>query len=536
MAIEESGSDDATAISAWDPRRGDDIVGPERVGTLSDQAVQYDRAVERGAFTWPYDAGSVASPAPRRRWGSLRYCLDAALLAAGTVLTSVFTGTRSDLWNATMLVSTLAAYWLAGLYRPRLRLDLASELRGVASATGFVVLALSAVAMVVFGRDGIGDAAIVHWLLGTTLVAGGRVAMFGLERVALRNPDSGRRTLIVGAGRVGHLVAKRLLDEPGLGLTPIGFLDKDPLTAVNVRAAGRHSELRVLGASWDLEQVIAEHGVEQVVVAFSTAPHHVMLELVRRCWSMDVAVMVVPRLYEVDGRRTQVEHLGALPLVSVQAANPRGWQFACKYAVDRLVAGVVLVTLLPILAVIAGAILVSMGRPVLFRQRRVGRDGHVFEMLKFRTMRGAPDVAGEADSAWAALILAGTSVDPGDVKDRSAIEDRRTAVGSVLRKLSLDELPQLWNVLRGDMSLVGPRPERLHYVQQFERAVYRYPDRHRVKSGLTGWAQVHGLRGQTSLDDRIEWDNFYIENWSPALDLKILFRTLPALLGRRGGA
>jgi lipopolysaccharide/colanic/teichoic acid biosynthesis glycosyltransferase len=170
-----------------------------------------------------------------------------------------------------------------------------------------------------------------------------------------------------------------------------------------------------------------------------------------------------------------------------------------------------------------------MGGPVLFRQRRVGRDGVVFEMLKFRTMADAPTV-GESDAHWASLILnAPTDREP------MAGPDRRTPVGRLLRKLSLDELPQLWNVLRGDMSLIGPRPERVQYVEQFSEAVYRYTDRHRMKSGLTGWAQVHGLRGETSLQDRVEWDNFYIENWSPWLDVQILFRTLPTLLGHRGG-
>jgi lipopolysaccharide/colanic/teichoic acid biosynthesis glycosyltransferase len=187
-----------------------------------------------------------------------------------------------------------------------------------------------------------------------------------------------------------------------------------------------------------------------------------------------------------------------------------------------------------VLAVTALAVRCSLGRPILFRQQRVGLDGHAFDMLKFRTMHGAPGEHGEADAAWAALVLAGEAARPAAGR-RGAGDSRRSRVGNVLRKLSLDELPQFWNVVRGDMSLVGPRPERSHYVEQFEGVVYRYGDRHRVKSGLTGWAQVHGLRGETSLADRIEWDNFYIENWSFWLDLKIMVMTLPALVGRRGG-
>jgi lipopolysaccharide/colanic/teichoic acid biosynthesis glycosyltransferase len=151
-------------------------------------------------------------------------------------------------------------------------------------------------------------------------------------------------------------------------------------------------------------------------------------------------------------------------------------------------------------------------------------------MLKFRTMNGTPEGGGELDAEWASMA---TGAEAGAASPLIG-DDRRTALGSLLRKLSIDELPQLWNVLRGDMSIVGPRPERAHYVELFEQAIYRYPDRHRVKSGLTGWSQVNGLRGETSLADRIEWDNFYIENWSPWLDLKILVKTIPALVVGRG--
>ena len=164
----------------------------------------------------------------------------------------------------------------------------------------------------------------------------------------------------------------------------------------------------------------------------------------------------------------------------------------------------------------------SVGSPVLFRQRRIGRDGREFEMLKLRTMRGAPS-DGEADSDWALEQL-------GETVEASTIQpDRTTRSGRLFRALSIDELPQLFNVLAGDMSLVGPRPERTHYVRRFEQNVYRYNDRHRVKSGITGWAQVHGLRGKTSLTDRVEWDNYYIENWSLWLDVKIMLMTVWAV-------
>jgi exopolysaccharide biosynthesis polyprenyl glycosylphosphotransferase len=281
----------------------------------------------------------------------------------------------------------------------------------------------------------------------------------------------------------------------------------------------------VLGASWDLEEVVARHRVDTVLIAFSTAPHEVMLDLVRRCWARGVDVSVVPRLWEVEGARTHVEHVGALPFVNLRPSDPRSPQLEVKYWIDRVVAAVALVALSPLLLVLALAVRLTAGGPVLYRQLRIGRDETPFEMLKFRTMRAA---GGEGDAAWAAALL-GMEAPPAD-----GGTDRRTPLGRLLRRTSLDELPQLWNVLRGDMAIVGPRPERVAYAELFSRAIERYPERHRVKSGLTGWAQVHGLRGETSLDDRVEWDNWYIENWSPALDARIVMRTLRAVVNGSG--
>jgi len=199
----------------------------------------------------------------------------------------------------------------------------------------------------------------------------------------------------------------------------------------------------------------------------------------------------------------------------MQAPNPRGWEFLCKNLIDRAAAAVGLLLLAPVLSAVALVIKLTSPGPVLFRQRRIGRDGSAFELLKFRSMR----VGG---GAWTGPV---NGQAPGGIEG----EDRRTPVGRLLRRTSIDELPQLWNVLCGDMSLVGPRPERPEYVERFGYEFERYHDRHRVKSGITGWAQVNGLRGKTELEDRIEWDNYYIENWTLALDFKILARTIVAV-------
>jgi exopolysaccharide biosynthesis polyprenyl glycosylphosphotransferase len=509
---------------------------------MSEQAAPVTRGLHSTAADVPLWLGTGPSSLTDTRlrssglWVAARLTTDVMALIIASGLSGISAPNRLGTgWTLVLVATTLVAFACTGLYQPRMRIQIGAELRRLLAASALVCVAVAGVALGNPARAGAGDAAIVNWLVSSTLLCTARLALFGARRVALRREGTRTPTVIVGAGEVGHLTAKRLLEDPQLGMRPIGFLDKEPMIEdadLEVRGLPR---LPILGASWDLERVVADHGIEQVVVAFSTAPHQVMVDIVRRCWALGVSVLVVPRLYEIEGRRMQVQHLGALPLVALRSTDPRGAQFAVKYAVDRALAALMLVLLAPLLAAIAVIVLITSGRPILFRQQRVGRDGHVFDILKFRTMRATPDADAPANADWAARVLAGHDGEAPATLAAAAAEDRRTSLGKVLRKLSLDELPQLWNAVRGDMCLVGPRPEVPHYVAQFEEAVYRYPDRHRVKSGLTGWAQIHGLRGDTSLADRIEWDNFYIENWSPWLDLKILLLTVPSMLGRRGG-
>jgi exopolysaccharide biosynthesis polyprenyl glycosylphosphotransferase len=254
-----------------------------------------------------------------------------------------------------------------------------------------------------------------------------------------------------------------------------------------------------------------------VILAFSSDPDHELVGIVRRCQELRVEVSLVPRLYESINGRATLDHVGGLPLLALRPVNPRGWQFAVKHVVDRAASLLAIVAIAPLMLVIALAVRLSSPGPVLFRQRRVGRDGQAFDLLKFRTMR---------EPSGAEFFEPPEGVAPGGVEG----EDRTTGVGRLLRRSSLDELPQFLNVLRGEMSIVGPRPERPVFVDRFARDVDRYTDRHRVKSGITGWAQVNGLRGQTSIADRVEWDNFYIQNWSLRLDLRILALTVAEVL------
>jgi exopolysaccharide biosynthesis polyprenyl glycosylphosphotransferase len=357
------------------------------------------------------------------------------------------------------------------------------------------------------------------WLFSAVYLGVSRLVLVSVRRQAMHSGEVAAPTLIVGAGVIGAHLVRRLTENPMYGLHPVGFLDSDPLIHSNGAIDG---PLPVLGGPDSLEAAIARTGARHVILAFSGERDQDLISTVRQCQAAGVGVSLIPRLYEAINERTTLDHLGGLPLLTLHSVDPRGWQFAVKHAVDRTFALVGLIAAMPIMLVVAVAVRCTSPGPILFRQRRVGRDGREFDVLKFRTMFVAEP---EAER-----FQLGDGLAPGGVEGI----DRRTRVGRVLRDLSLDELPQLINVLRGDMSLVGPRPERPEYAARFAREVARYEDRHTVKSGITGWAQVNGLRGQTSIADRVEWDNYYVRNWSLRLDLKILAFTVAEILRFRG--
>ena len=470
------------------------------------------------------------------RTGPSRYAwraliMDAVVLLTTALLVTVVSPTASPTggvphtptgWLVVLSLAIVGCFYVRGMYLPPLRLELVEVLRMVVAGSALAVIVVMTARVLVANDTYVAAETVRYWVVAIVGLTAGRAVVLLLEARARRAGEATRRTLIYGGGKVGMLAAQRLLNEPELGLRPVGFFDDDPLDPAAAPAG-----LPVFGGR-TLESTIRELGVNHVIIAFSRAPHEQLLAAARDCWDLGVSVSVVPRLFEIEGERVVTEHLGGLPLVEMRPADPRGWQFRVKYALDRVVAGLALLFLLPLMACIAAAVAITMGRPIFYRQLRVGRDGQTFHMFKFRTMRSAVHGT-EADADWAQQQL---GADVGAEHEPEA--DRLTRVGAFLRRWSGDELPQLWNVLRGDMSLIGPRPERATYVQRFEKGLYRYGDRHRVKSGLTGWAQVHGLRGKTSLLDRTEWDNHYIENWSLWLDLKILFLTLKAIV--RGDA
>jgi exopolysaccharide biosynthesis polyprenyl glycosylphosphotransferase len=454
----------------------------------------------------------------RRRAGTYtlgRVALDVAMLTIAGVIALASADSLEVglvLLFAAVTVGLLSA-WRA--YAPRLQLDAFDETRLAAASTAVAAMSAITAHVIVDDTEPTVNDVLMLWLLSGALLCAGRIAATAFMVRSRRSGHLSVATVIVGAGHVGRLTASRLLAHPEFGLRPIGFLDKDPLI-------GRPLPLPVLGASWDVEDAVRTHGVACAVFTFSNAPHDVMLRLLDECERLGVRALIVPRLFERVPSKLQVTHVGALPLLELLPTSPRSFQYAIKYALDRLLALGLIVLLSPVMLAVALAVRLSLGRPLLYRQCRVGLDGRRFEMLKFRTM------APPTDDTEPVLEFTPENA-PGGVEGA----DRRTRVGAFLRHTSLDELAQLFNVLKGEMSLVGPRPERPEYVEYFGEHVRRYAARHRVKAGITGWAQIHRLRGQTSITDRVEWDNYYIENFSLWLDLKILLRTIPEVL--RGG-
>jgi exopolysaccharide biosynthesis polyprenyl glycosylphosphotransferase len=461
-------------------------------------------------------------------WRVLRPTVDfvfvclAVLLAQGDLHRTLYPSSlRAPLLALPAFVVLL--FYLRGLYRTRLR---SLVLDGVVPVISAVSVGSMAVAVLgVFANGGAPPQSLVvrAWLFAMLGVGVGRIVLSFAQRWARAHRLVGKPVLIMGAGVVGAQVARRLESHPEYGLAPIGFLDEDPRSIAEV--GGR--DLPVLGTVEDLDDTVMRTGVRNLIVAFSSVADERVSRLIQRCQELGVEVSVVPRMFDTINNRVGYDTVGGLPLMSFTTVDPRGVQFAVKHGLDRVLALVFLVLLSPVILLSALAVRLSSAGPVLFRQRRVGRDGKAFDLYKFRSMRlqdGHPNP--DDDDAGPLEFLLGGDTAPGGVEGG----DRRTAVGRFLRRTSFDELPQLFNVLKGEMSLIGPRPERPEFVELFKQDIVRYGDRHRVKSGITGWAQVHGLRGQTSLAERVEWDNYYIANWSLGLDVKILALTFVALL------
>jgi Undecaprenyl-phosphate glucose phosphotransferase len=318
-----------------------------------------------------------------------------------------------------------------------------------------------------------------------------------------------RNVLVAGAGELGRTVAETIMAHRELGYRVVGFIEDDGA------ASGVAIGLPVLGTLEQAIDVATAHRVDQLYIALPLEDHGKLLRLIKSVGNELIDIKVVPDLVQYATIKAALEDLDGIPIISLNEVPLRGWNSMLKRGMDIVLGFATLLALTPLFAVIAVLIKTRGGSgPVFFRQERISVDGKAFQMYKFRSMYD--DAERETGPVFA------TEDDP-----------RRTPVGIWIRRFNFDELPQLINVVLGDMSLVGPRPERPPFVQQFKEKIPQYMVRHRVKSGITGWAQVNGWRGNSSIEKRIEYDLYYIENWSLLLDVKILILTLFRGFGQR---
>ena len=433
----------------------------------------------------------------------LLFAVDVGALAAGLVAAPVPAAPVA--WAAATAATLLGVRAASRLYRRRLWLSWLHDLpRSV--GTTMTAFALLTCAALITGQDE-ATTRSVQW---TVVVAAAvsepvRLAVFAFGRWCRRRLGRCDRTIVVGAGKVGVDLAGTMARHPEFGLHPVGFVDSEP----SLDPADLPVELLVE----DLSTAITRLRVGTVVLAFSHARESPVVDAAITAHRLGCTVLVVPRMYELCQDGPDIERVCSYPLIRLSTAPTTRPSWWVKRALDVVLAAVALVVLAPVIGLCALAVLVESGRPVIFRQVRVGMDDRTFLLYKIRSVR--PGGVDDSQSRWS---VAGDS--------------RVGPVGRLLRRTSLDELPQLWNILRGDMSIVGPRPERPGFVRQFSSIHELYWARHRVPTGLTGLAQVHGLRGDTSIADRSRYDNYYIANWSLWLDLKIVVLTVGELLFR----
>jgi Undecaprenyl-phosphate glucose phosphotransferase len=401
------------------------------------------------------------------------------------------------------VVSIVAVFAFSGLYRIARMPSRVDEFYSILVSTVVGTLVGVALTSLMFKNSPIDfdysrGVVLYAWVLTVVLVTAGRL-LHGQARARLRRQGWGReQVVIVGATDVGRMIFQKIQSNPGLGYEVVGF----------VTTNGDHQGplgAPVLGNAAELSRVIDENDVNEVIIALPEATHQEILMLISECERGKVAIKVFPDVFQYMASQLSINELGGLPLLAVRGIALRGWRRAVKRVVDVVGAVVGLVFLSPLMVLMALMIKLESKGSAFYAQERMGLDARPFKMLKFRSMRQDAEKHGPG---WT------VEGDP-----------RVTRLGGVIRRINVDELPQLVNVLLGEMSLVGPRPERPIYVNQFKRSIPRYMDRHWEKAGMTGWAQVNGLRGDTSISERTKYDLWYIENWSLLLDIKILIRT-----------
>jgi Undecaprenyl-phosphate glucose phosphotransferase len=389
-----------------------------------------------------------------------------------------------------------------GLYSPRRAFALWDEGWLLAKAASLTLICFTATSYVLKEVDISRLVLAIFWAAAIVLPLASRALIPLTVRQLRRNGTYLRRALVVGYEDLAHQVIKTIQQHPEAGLTIVGIAAESP------RLLGTQLDgVEVLGTHHEVGVILQREHIDQLIIALSFRAYEAVEDVLAQVENEPVEVMLVPDLSRYQSLRCGVEDLAGIPALTLQGAPLYGWNAVLKRGLDLCVSSAALVLCAPVMATIALLIKLSSPGPVLYRQQRMGLDCRAFTLFKFRSMH--------ADAEPPGIPIWSTKNDA-----------RCTRVGSWLRRLNLDELPQLINVLKGEMSLVGPRPERPEFIEQFRRGIPRYMLRHKIQAGMTGWAQVHGYRGDTSIEERLRYDLEYIQRWSLLFDLQILLLTL----------
>ncbi len=340
------------------------------------------------------------------------------------------------------------------------------------------------------------------WIISILVLTFSRTILISIEHRRHRNGKGVLKVALVGQSQKLHAVIENINKFPGLGLKICGHIGEKNEAFPQMAHLGQTSEL---------PEIIRNKGIHTLIIAPEEQMRENLWSILKLCEGLNVEFLLLPDLMEIFTNQLQIYQLGGIPTLRIRDVRMKGWQGVLKRIFDVVFSLMTLIILSPVFLVIGFIIKLDSKGRIFYRQDRVGFDGKEFMIYKFRTMR--EDAEAQTGPVWA-----------------SEDDPRRTRVGKFLRRTSLDELPQFFNVLKGDMSVVGPRPERKFFVEKFKTQIPRYLERHRVKSGLTGWAQINGLRGNSSIEERTQYDIYYIENWSLAFDFKIILKTTWAVI------
>jgi exopolysaccharide biosynthesis polyprenyl glycosylphosphotransferase len=398
------------------------------------------------------------------------------------------------------IASILVVFFFSKLYHLQRASSRIDEFYSIFAATSVgTILSFAVTAFVFKDIDYPRSMVVFAWALTIPLAVMGRNLHRWAQSVLQSRGYGEERVIIIGTGEVGQMIQQKIQHSPGLGYTVIGFVG-------NGSARASVMDVPILGHLEDLPTIIQQHDVSEVVIGLPDASHQELLTIISLCERDRVGIKIFPDVFQIMATEVGIGHLNGLPLLTVRDVALRGWRLTLKRTMDIFGSAIGLILLSPLMLLLAILIKLESRGPAFYTQTRMGLDAKPFPCLKFRSMQ--KDAEAKTGPVWA------TKDDP-----------RRTRIGAIIRRFSLDELPQFINIFMGEMSLVGPRPERPVFVKQFRRSIPRYMDRHREKAGLTGWAQVNGLRGDTSVIERTKYDLWYIENWSLWLDIKIILRT-----------